>query len=97
MADEEDLSLLKRNIVAVDKLVNRNAEISLLLKAKQKELDEAKIGARDEVRKVMLELEEVREQLEVATKKERQMQKNQEQASRFALSYLQTLTILYQP
>ena len=54
-------------------------------------------GARDEVRKVMLELEEVREQLEVATKKERQMQKNQEQASRFALSYLQTLTILYQP
>ena len=93
MADEEDLSLLKRNIVAVDKLVNRNAEISLLLKAKQKELDEAKIGARDEVRKVMLELEEVREQLEVATKKERQMQKNQEQASRFALSHLQTLKI----
>ena len=95
MADEEDLSLLKRNIVAVDKLVNRNAEISLLLKAKQKELDEAKIGARDEVRKVMLELEEVREQLEVATKKERRMQKNQEQASRFALSNLQTLKILY--
>ena len=54
MADEEDLSLLKRKIVAVDKLVrskqkveNRNAEISLSLEAKQKELDEAKI-AREE-------------------------------------------------
>ena len=41
----------------------------------------------------MLELEEVREQLEVATKKERRMLKNQEQASRFAFSHLQTLKI----
>ena len=41
-------------------------------------------GSRDEVRKVMLELEEVREQLQEATKRERQMLKNQEQASRFA-------------
>ena len=32
----------------------------------------------------MLELEEVREQLQEATKRERQMLKNQEQASRFA-------------
>ena len=33
----------------------------------------------------MLELEEVREKLEVAAKKERQMQKNQEQANRFTI------------
>ena len=43
----------------------------------------------------MLELEEVREKLEVAAKKERQMQKNQEQASRYTLSYLQVPDILY--
>ena len=54
MADEEALSILKRKIVAVDKLVrakqkvdNRNNEISLSLEAKQKELEEAKI-AKDE-------------------------------------------------
>ena len=54
-------------------------------------------GARDEVRKVMLELEEVREQLEVATKKERQMQKNQEQASRYTahcLKYLNAINFI---
>ena len=42
-------------------------------------------GSRDEVRKVMLELEEVREQLQEVTKKERQLLKNQEQASRCAM------------
>ena len=64
MADEEDLSLLKRKIVAVDKLVrskqkveNRNAEISLSLEAKQKELDEAKI-AREEALAKLRQLEE---------------------------------------
>ena len=39
----------------------------------------------------MLELEEVREQLEVATKKERQMLKNQEQASRYTAHSLKSL------
>ena len=64
MADEENLSLLKRKIVAVDKLVrskqkveNRNAEISLSLEAKQKELDEAKI-AREETLAKSRQLEE---------------------------------------
>ena len=45
-------------------------------------------GSRDEVRKVMLELEEVREQLQESTKKERQAIKNHEQASRFAVTVL---------
>ena len=65
MADEEDLSLLKRKIVAVDKLVrskqkveNRNAEISLSLEAKQKELDEAKI-AREEALAKSRQFEEI--------------------------------------
>lgn len=54
MAAEEDLSLLKRKIVAVDKLVRskqkverRNDEICLSLEEKQKELEEAK-KAREE-------------------------------------------------
>ena len=36
----------------------------------------------------MLELEEVREQLQEATKKERQLLKNHEQASRYAFPVL---------
>ena len=55
MADEADLSILKRKIVAVDKLVRnkqkvegRNTEMSLLLEATQKELEEANI-AREEM------------------------------------------------
>ena len=57
MADGEDLSVLKRRIVAVDKLVrsqqkveSRNAEILLSLEAKEKELEEAKI-AKEELEK----------------------------------------------
>ena len=69
MADEEDLSLLKRKIVAVDKLVrskqkveNRNAEISLSLEVKQKELEEAKTAREEALAKSR--------QLEERTKKE---------------------------
>ena len=58
MADEEDRSILKRRIVAVDKLVrsqqkveSRNAEISLLLEAKQKELEEAKLAREEALEK----------------------------------------------
>ena len=42
----------------------------------------------------MLELEEVREQLEVATKTEIQMQKNQEQASRYRAHSLKSLNTI---
>ena len=42
----------------------------------------------------MLELEEVREKLEVAAKKERQMQKNQEQTSRFKTPNSPTFILL---
>ena len=162
MAAEEDLSLLKRKIVAVDKLVRskqkverRNDEICHTLEEKQKELEEAKKareealeksrdlalaktkevaelkakladaesgsnrfrvdfkcsticsgsqdlllptqpvapGSRDEVRKVMLELEEVREKLQEATKKERQLLKNHEQVGRYAF-HLTVLKII---
>ena len=50
MADNEELSIVKRKIVAVDKLVRnkqkvegRNTEMGLLLEATQKELEEANI------------------------------------------------------
>ena len=49
MTDDEDISILKRKIVAVDKLVRakqkveaKNAELSASLEAKQKELEEAR-------------------------------------------------------
>ena len=58
MADEADLSILKRKIVAVDKLVrskqkveSRNAEICLSLEAKQKELEEAKTAREEALEK----------------------------------------------
>ena len=50
MTDDEDISILKRKIVAVDKLVRakqkvetKNAELSASLEAKEKELEEARV------------------------------------------------------
>ena len=69
MADGEDLSVLKRRIVAVDKLVrsqqkveSRNAEILLSLEGKEKELDEAKI-AKEELEKRSKEVVELKARL----------------------------------
>ena len=69
MADGEDLSVLKRRIVAVDKLVRsqqkvegRNAEILLSLGAKEKELEEAKI-AKEELEKRSKEVVELKARL----------------------------------
>ena len=75
MAEEEDLSLLKRKIVAVDKLVrskqkveSRNAEISLSLEAKQKELDEAKTAREEALAKSRQLIERTKEVAELKAK-----------------------------
>ena len=75
MAEEEDLSLLKRKIVAVDKLVrskqkveSRNAEISLSLEAKQKELDEAKTAREEALAKSSQLAERTKEVAELKAK-----------------------------
>ena len=69
MADGEDLSVLKRRIVAVDKLVrsqqkveSRNAEILLSLEGKEKELEEANI-AKEELEKRSKEVVELKTRL----------------------------------
>ena len=58
MTHKEELCMMKRKIVAVDKLVrnkqrmeSRNAEMSLLLEARQKELEEAKIAREESLEK----------------------------------------------
>ena len=75
MADEEDLSLLKRKIVAVDKLVrskqkveSRNAEICLSLEAKRKELEEAKIAREEALEKSRDLAEKIKEVAELKAK-----------------------------
>ena len=62
MTDDEDISILKRKIVAVDKLVRakqkvetKNAELSVSLEAKQKELDEARVSKEQEHQKQLAE------------------------------------------
>ena len=74
--DEEGLSIVKRKIVAVDKLVrakqkveSRNAELSLSLEAKQKELEEAKIAKDEALEKLeKLALEKTKEVAELKAK-----------------------------
>ena len=62
MTDDEDISILKRKIVAVDKLVRakqkvetKNAELSASLETKKKELDEARVLKEQEHQKQLAE------------------------------------------
>ena len=78
MADKEELSIVKRKIVAVDKLVRnkqriegRNAKMSFVLEARQKELEEANI-AREEI------LEKYGEAQRDVCKKEEEMKEMEE-------------------